>query len=212
MDPTPGQRAALCQLSAVPGVVGSMVFAPSGAVAFSEFPPVFDLGGLEQLAAQLSADGYFQEWMAGDQAVLDLQFGDGQVLVRTLEGAWLLVLCTLQVNAQLLSMSLTQVLRRLRLGADPSRVHTGEFPLNAAPPPPPPPAAPSASDRLRALVSAELGDRAGQALEILAGAGTSHQELERAVADVEKLTRLFINKKKAEDLGRRMLGLLELTR
>ncbi len=208
MEPTPGQRAALCQLSAVPGVVGSMVFEPSGALAFSEFPPVFDPGALQQLAARLSADGYFQEWLADDQSVLDLQFGDGRVVVRALEGAWLLVLCTLQVNAQLLAMSLTQVLRRLRLGAEPGRLTTGEFQLPAAPASSPPPGPPEPREALRALVAAELGPQAPQGLELLAAAGPSPAELEGAVAGVEKLTRLFISKKKAEELGRKMRALL----
>lgn len=209
MEPSPGQRAALSQLSAVPGVVGSMVFDAGGAVAFSEFPPVFDQAGLQGLAAGLAADGWFQEWMAGGKAALDLRFGDGHVVVRAMEGAWLLVLCTAQVNAQLLGMSLTQVLRRLRLGAEPGRTLTGELPLVAAPAAPAPPAAPPAAERLRALVAVELGPQAAQALEILGAAGPSRPELERAVADVEKLTRLFISKKKAEELGRKMLGVLE---
>jgi predicted regulator of Ras-like GTPase activity (Roadblock/LC7/MglB family) len=204
------QDAALQQLSAVPGVVGSMVFDPAGAVVASRFPAVFDPDGLRLLAEQLSADGYFQDWVSGEGAALDLRFGDGHVVVRALEGAWLLVLCTLQVNAQLLSMSLTQVLRRLRLGAEPGRGITGEFQLG-----PPPaaaavaPPAPSALERLRALVTVELGPQAPQALEILAAAGASKKELEKAVADVEKLTRMFISKKKAEELGRKMAGVLE---
>jgi hypothetical protein len=209
MEPTPGQRAALSQLAAVPGVVGSMVFDGSGSVTFSEFPPVFDPPGLRELAARLCTDGYFQEWMAGDQAVMDLQYGDGHVVVRALEGAWLLVLCTLQVNAQLLSMSLTQVLRRLRLGAEPGRGITGEFQLGPPPAAAVAPPAPSALERLRALVTVELGPQAPQALEILAAAGASKKELEKAVADVEKLTRMFISKKKAEELGRKMAGVLE---
>lgn len=207
VQPTPIQSAALSQLAAVPGVVGSVMFDASGAVTLSEFPPAFDASGLRDVAARLADDAFFQEWLAGDQAVMDLRFGDGHVVVRALERAWLLVLCTTQVNAQLLSMSLTQVLRRLRLGGDPGRV-TGEHPL-AAPPARP---GPSVVDRLRALVSAELGPQAPQALEILAAAGTSPSDLERAVADVEKLTRLFISKKKAEELGRRMLGILEVSR
>jgi len=208
MEPTPGQQAALSQLAAVPGVVGSMVFDAGGAVAFAAFPPLFDEGGLRELAGRLAGDGYFQEWMAGDQAVLDLQLGDGHVVVRALEGAWLLVLCTLQVNAQLLSMSLTQVVRRLRFGAEPGRGITGELPLVAAPPAPAP-SSPPALERLRALVAAELGPQAPQALELLAAAGTSRKDLERAVADIEKMTRMFISKKKAEELGRKMAGVLE---
>jgi predicted regulator of Ras-like GTPase activity (Roadblock/LC7/MglB family) len=208
MEPTPGQRAALAQLAAVPGVVGSMVFDATGAVAFSEFPPVFDPGGLQELASRLAADGYFTEWLAGGKAVLDLRFGDGHVVVRAMDGAWLLVLCTAQVNAQLLGMSLTQVLRRLRLGTEPGRTLTGETPLATARAAPTPPPAPPAIERLRALVSVELGAQAPQALEILGAAGTSRPELERAVADVEQLTRLFISKKKAEELGRKMLGVL----
>jgi predicted regulator of Ras-like GTPase activity (Roadblock/LC7/MglB family) len=211
MEPTPVQRAALAQLAAVPGVVGSMVFDASGGVAFSEFPPLFDPAGLQELAGKLSSDAYFQEWMSGDPATLDLRFGDGHVVVRALERAWLLVLCTVQVNAQLLSMSLTQVLRRLRMGGEAGRGATGEFPL-PAPAAPARPAAPSVADRLRAIVSAELGPQAPQALEILSAAGSSRADLERAVADVEKLTRLFISKKKAEELGRRMLGLLEISK
>jgi len=211
MEPNPVQQAALSQLSAVPGVVGSLVFDASGEVTLSAFPPVFEAAGLKDLAARLAGDAYFQGWMAGDQAILDLRFGDGHVVVRALERAWLLVLCTLQVNGQLLSMSLTQVLRRLRMGAEPGRAIAAELPL-----PPAPSAAAraalSVADRLRALVTAELGPQAPQALEILAKAGTSRKDLERAVTDVEKLTRLFISKKKAEELGRRMLGLLEVSK
>jgi predicted regulator of Ras-like GTPase activity (Roadblock/LC7/MglB family) len=208
MEPTPVQQAALSQLAAVPGVVGSMVFDPAGAVAFSAFPPPFDPSALRELAGRLSSDAFFQEWMAGDRAVLDLRFADGHVVVRALERAWILVLCTVQVNAQLLSMSLTQVLRRLKLGGEVS----GEFPLPAAPAAAPRPPEPTALDRLRAMVQAELGPQAPQALELLAAAGPARKDLERAVADVEKLIRLFISKKKAEELGRRMAGLLEISK
>lgn len=219
MDPTPGQQVALSQLASVPGVVGSLVFDAGGAVAYAEFPPVFDQAGLRSLAGRLAGDGYFQEWMAGEQAALDLQFGDGRVVVRALQGCWLLVLCTAQANAQLLSMSLNQVVRRLRLGAEPGRGITGELPLApaaraAAAPAAAAPAAPApvpALERLRALVSAELGPQAPQALEILAAAGPGKKELEKAAADVERLVRMFISKKKAEELGRKMAGIIEVS-
>ncbi len=196
MSPVPSSEAALQQLAAVPGVVGGLVFDTAGEIVASGFPPVFDPGGLRTLAERLSADGYFQEWMAGDSATLELRYVDGNVLVRTVDRSWLLVLCTAQANAQLLSMSLTQVVRRLR-----------------ASPREPGPAAPAAApastvERLRAVVSAELGAHAAQALEILSAAGPKPKDLAEAAADVEKLTRLFIDKRKADEIGRKMREIL----
>jgi predicted regulator of Ras-like GTPase activity (Roadblock/LC7/MglB family) len=195
----PHRQAALQQLASVPGVVGSMVFEPDGSVAASAFPAVFDPSGLAALAGRLAADGWFQEWTAGEQGALDLRYVDGNVAIRSLEGAWLLVLCTAEANAQLLSMSLTQAVRRLRPGAPPP---IGESPLPGGAAAAPAPA--SAVDRLRAIVRAELGEHATQALEILAAAGTKPKDLLRAAADVEKLTRLFIDRKRADELGRRL--------
>jgi predicted regulator of Ras-like GTPase activity (Roadblock/LC7/MglB family) len=196
MDGTPMQQAALRQLAEVPGVVGSMVFDRSGAVAAAAFPAVFDVTGLGQLASTLAGDGYFQEWMLGEHAALELRYANGHVVIRALGDAWLLVLCTLQTNAQLVAMSLTQVVRRLRIQTP--------APVARAPAPPP-----SRIDRLRAVVTSELGDHAAQALEILAAAGTKADDLLRASAEIEKLVRLFISKKKADELGSRLRGILE---
>lgn len=196
MESTPLEHASLQQLAAVPGVVGSLVFDRSGAVVASAFPPVFDPADLHRLTAQLSADGYFQEWLVGEQAALDLRYVDGHVVLRSLDGSWLLVLCTAQANAQLLSMSVTQVVRRLRTQLP--------RPVPAAPA-----LAPSPLERLRGVVSAELGEHAARALEILAAAGPRPKDLLRATSEIEKLTRLFISKKKAEEIGQMMREILE---
>jgi predicted regulator of Ras-like GTPase activity (Roadblock/LC7/MglB family) len=197
----PAQLAALQQLSEVPGVVGSLVFGAGGDVLASQFPPVFDGAGLDQLARQLAADGYFQEWLSTEDGALELRFGDGTALVRTVDGSWLLVLCTTQANPQLLSMSLTQVVRRLRMA-----------PARRAGPAAAPPAAsaptPSRLDLLRGVVQVELGPQAAQALELLATAGESPKDLRRAADDIEKLTKLFISTKKAGELARKMKDIL----
>jgi predicted regulator of Ras-like GTPase activity (Roadblock/LC7/MglB family) len=198
MESTSSQESALQQLAAVPGVVGSMVFASSGAVVAASFPPVFDPTGLQQLASQLTSDTYFQEWLASEQGALDLRYADGRVLIRSMRGAWLLVLSTAQANSQLLSMSMTQAVRRLRAPA-PARTGTGA---------PPPARASSALDRLRAIANTELGAHAGQALEILAAAGPKPKDLARAAADIEKMTRLFIDKRKAEEIAQMMRDVL----
>lgn len=200
MQTLPAQEAALQQLAQVPGVVGGLVFEASGEVVASQFPPVFDRAGLEQLARQLAGDAYVQEWLSEEDTALDLRFGDGTALVRGMDGSWLLVLCTTQANPQLLSMSLTQVVRRLRMA--PAR-------RLAAPPPAVTPAPPPArSDLLRAVVQAELGPHAPQALEILASAGEEPRALRRAAEDIEKLTKLFISTKKAGEIARKMKDIL----
>jgi predicted regulator of Ras-like GTPase activity (Roadblock/LC7/MglB family) len=196
------QETSLQQLSAVPGVVGSMVFDREGAVVASRFPAVFDTEGLRQLAGQLSADAYFQDWLTGEGAALDLRFADGHVVVRSVGPSWLLVLCTAPTNAQLLTMSLTQVVRRLRLGGGSEGTRgSGSLPLPAK--------APSVLDRLRDIARAELGDHAAQALEILTAAGSTPKDLLKATAEIEKLTRLFISKKKADEIGRRLRQVIE---
>jgi predicted regulator of Ras-like GTPase activity (Roadblock/LC7/MglB family) len=201
MDYLPQQQAALDQLAAIPGVVGVLVFDVAGAIEASAFPAVFDAGGLTQLAARLTSDAYFQEWLAGDRATLSLRFQDGHVTVRALGGAWALVLCAAQTNEQLLSMSLTQLVHRLRKASAAARP--------VEPPAPAPPAAPTALDRLQEIARAELGEHAAKAVELLSAAGPKPKELVRAVADVEKMVRLFISKKKAEDLARRMREVLD---
>jgi predicted regulator of Ras-like GTPase activity (Roadblock/LC7/MglB family) len=190
MDCPPQQQAALDQLAAIPGVAGALVFDAAGAVEVSSFPAVYDTAALARLAIQLTSDAYFQEWLAGDQSALSLRFADGLVAVRSLGGAWALVLCSVQTNEQLLSMSLTQLVRRLRANG-------GARGGQARPPPTP-------RDRLQAIARAELGEHAAQALEILSAAGPAPRDLARAVADVEKMVRMFISKKKAEELARLM--------
>ena len=192
MDYPPQQQAALDQLAAIPGVAGALVFDAAGAVEVSSFPAVYDTAALAQLATQLTSDAYFQEWLGGDQSALSLRFADGHVAVRSLGGAWALVLCSVQTNEQLLSMSLTQLVRRLRANGG---ARVGRAP--ATPPPTP-------RDRLQAIARAELGEHAAQALEILTAAGPAPGDLTRAVADVEKMVRMFISKKKAEELARLM--------
>lgn len=200
MDLTPSQEAALHQLAAIPGVVGGMVFDRAGEVIAAGFPDVFEPGGLKALAVQLAGDAYFAEWLTGERAVLDFRFGDGHVVIKPVDERWLLVLCTPQTNRQLLAMSLTQVVRRLRPDAAPSKTAA-----HSEPPPLPPAAShPGPRDRLRALAAEALGAHAAPALEILAACDDTPPALARAADEVARLTRLFISKKQAEELGRRM--------
>jgi predicted regulator of Ras-like GTPase activity (Roadblock/LC7/MglB family) len=186
----------LQQLGQIPGVVGAAVYGRQGELLASRFPSVFDQPLLEQVARSLAQDAYLEEWLQGPAASLDLRFTEGRVLLRPLSGTWLLVLCTSHVNAQLLNLSLTQVVRRLQLEAE----------RPSSPPVSPPPRTdPIAAlrDQLKEITRDELGPRAAQALELLSRAA-SVGALAEAATEVEQLTRLFVNRKKAEELGRRL--------
>jgi predicted regulator of Ras-like GTPase activity (Roadblock/LC7/MglB family) len=208
MEPQAHQQLALQQLATVPGVVGSLVFGAGGEITAAQFPPVFERAGLDRLTQQLAADGYLQEWLADEEGALDLRYAEALVLVRAVNAARLLVLCTSQVNPQLVAMSLTQVVRKLRAAPAPSPAPPPlpEAPAVAAPPPAAAP--PSTADRLRAVVRVELGPHAPQALELLAAAGDKPRDLRRAADDIEKLTKLFISTKKAGEIARKMNEIL----
>jgi predicted regulator of Ras-like GTPase activity (Roadblock/LC7/MglB family) len=195
----------LQQLGQVPGVVGSLVCGADGSLAASAFPAGFDRGKLEQMAAQLAADIFLPEWMPGAPCWLDLRYRDGRVVVRPVEDSWLLVLCTPQVNIQLLQMSLVQATRRVQRWAP-----------GAGPPPRPAPAAsppmlargparpPGELAELQEIARSGLGDRAAPALELLSRAGPSQADQLRAIGEVEEMTRLFVSRKEAEGIGRRL--------
>jgi len=197
------------QLAAIPGVVGGLILDPAGNVTASAFPQVFSPDGLKTLARQLTGDAFLQEWLAREGATLDLRYADGHVLVRSTGDAWVLLLSSAETNGQLLGMALTQVVRRLKSAPAPQAV-TAAGPAPSAPVAAPSAAvpAPSKGERLAALARTELGAHADKALEILARAGTSQADLAEAAAEIEKLTRLFISKKKAEEIGRRMREVL----
>jgi predicted regulator of Ras-like GTPase activity (Roadblock/LC7/MglB family) len=179
--------APLEQLAAIPGVVGGLLFGPDGEVFASRFPAVFDPAGLAELASRLAADAWLRASAAGEGRALELRYGDGTVMIRSVADAWLLVLCTTQANAQLVSMALTQAVRRLRASVGPT---------------------PSARDRLRAVVQSELGAQAPRALEALAAVTDDPQDLRRAADEIEKVTKLFISVKKAGEIARRMKDVL----
>lgn len=204
--------AVLQQLGQIPGVVGTVIYDREGRVEASRFPALFDRATLDHVATALAQDAYLEEWLQGPTACLDLRFGEGRVVLRGLPGAWLLVLCTAQVNAQLLNLSLTQGLRRLQRSGVRASAPPPAPPSPVAPPPVAPPPAPDPVGTMRAqlvsIAEAELGQFAPQALELFERAG-SLGELASAAAEVEQMTRLFVSRKKADELAQQLRAAFE---
>jgi predicted regulator of Ras-like GTPase activity (Roadblock/LC7/MglB family) len=197
MRPSTDDAAALQALSSVPGVAGGLLFGAAGELLAARLPPTVASAGLERLGQRLAGDAYLREWLSGDAASLELRYGNGIAVLRPAGDAWLLVLCTPQVNSQLLSMSLNQVVHRRQAAPPPAE------------PAPAPRAPPSVAERLRAVVEAELGAHAPQAVEILGAAGEDRKALRRAADDVERLTKLFISTRKAAEIAGKMQLILE---
>lgn len=128
------------QVAAVPGVVGTLVYGPTGEVLSSAFPSLFEADSLRRVAAMLAEDDIVMGKMVGPKGALDLRFAGGRVVVKPVQGGALFVLCTSALNPQLLNLSLTQATRRLekvpgRISAPPPAAASAPAPAVASAPP-----------------------------------------------------------------------------
>ncbi|ABB31072.1 hypothetical protein GeomeDRAFT_1594 [Geobacter metallireducens RCH3] len=96
----------LQQLNAVPGVIGSLVCGRDGDPIACAFPPLFDSAIIEGVTAAVtdSARGVFDA--TGPAELLDFRYGDGRVIIKPLQDAFVLLLCTKKVNLGVLAISL----------------------------------------------------------------------------------------------------------
>lgn len=101
------------QLVTVPEVVGSMVCADSGSLLAQIFPAIFDASMLQKASSAITGGSLWIGPLSGSSGLLDLRYGDGRIIGRTLRGGVLFVLCTKAVNLQLLNISLNVAKNRL---------------------------------------------------------------------------------------------------
>lgn len=96
----------LQQINTVPGVIGSLVCGAAGEVVAHAFPPLFDLSILQGVAATVADPGTGVRNSAGAFDLVDLRYQDGRIVVKPLQEAFLLLLCTKAINLQVLAISL----------------------------------------------------------------------------------------------------------
>lgn len=103
----------LNQLITVPGVVGGMIYDRDGALLSKTFPPLFDDSMLAS-AARVLVDGTTGlETVTGTVGMIDMRFADARIVVRTMAGAHLVLLCAAQTNLQLLNISTSVAVPRI---------------------------------------------------------------------------------------------------
>lgn len=102
----------LQQINTLPGVVGSLATFADGRVAASVFPPIFDEPIIREATGSLAA--IRERLQLGDSLdLLDLRYANGRILVKPLAGGLLLLLCTKEVNLQILAISLNVAMKKL---------------------------------------------------------------------------------------------------
>ncbi|RNC71359.1 MAG: roadblock/LC7 domain-containing protein [Desulfuromonadales bacterium] len=96
----------LQQVNGVQGVIGSLVCGSSGEVLAHAFPPLFDAAIIEGASAVVADRGSGLRQAAGSFDLLDLRYGDGRIIIKPLQEAYLLLLCTRTINVPVLTISL----------------------------------------------------------------------------------------------------------
>lgn len=96
----------LQQINAVPGVIGSLVCRGEGEIIARVFPPLFDSSILQGVASTVADPAGGVRSAAGALDLVDLRYNDGRIVVKPLDEAYLLLLCTKAINIQVLTISL----------------------------------------------------------------------------------------------------------
>lgn len=98
--------AILQQLNAVPGVIGSLVCGRDGSTVACVFPPLFDTAIIEEVSAAVSDLACGARNAAGPAELLDFRYGDGRIIIKPLQDAFVVLLCTKKVNLGVVTISL----------------------------------------------------------------------------------------------------------
>ena len=102
----------LQQINTLPGVVGSLVTLADDRIGASEFPPLFDTAIIDEATGSLAA--LRARLQLNDSLdLLDLRYANGRILVKPCGSGLLLLLCTREVNLQVISISLNVAMKKL---------------------------------------------------------------------------------------------------
>jgi predicted regulator of Ras-like GTPase activity (Roadblock/LC7/MglB family) len=102
----------LRHINSVEGVIGSAVFNETGSVLSHAFPPLIDATALKR-AAELAMECTHGLQIAQTLEVIDLRYAEGRIIIKAFPGAMLCLLCTKNINLQLLIITLNLAVKKL---------------------------------------------------------------------------------------------------
>jgi predicted regulator of Ras-like GTPase activity (Roadblock/LC7/MglB family) len=100
------------QISALDGVIGTSLFNEQGKILAHACPPLLDTNQLCK-AASTVIDCFHGLQIAQTAIALDLRFAEGRMLVRTMPGAFLCILCAKNANFSMVTITLNLALKKL---------------------------------------------------------------------------------------------------
>jgi hypothetical protein len=136
----------------------------------------------------------------GELAEMEWVYASGRVLIRGVGDHLLCLICERSINLQLLSMKIEKVQESILsvLGSQARQPSSEDIQkLKSA---------------MVAVAQELLAEHAEKVVALLISSEDSLTGLERASEQAEKVTRLFINRKKADEMGARMQALLDAYR
>jgi len=99
-------------LNSVEGVIGSALFNENGAVVDHAFPPLIDAGSLKAVAGLVLECTHGLQ-IARSFDTLDLRYVEGRIIIKNFPGALLCLLCTKNINLQVLTITLNLAVKKL---------------------------------------------------------------------------------------------------
>ena len=182
------------ELASLVGVQGAFLFDRQGAINQYSTPMELTLDQGVALARTLSRSLTGLSSLEHSNRVdIELVFNEGRLVLKGLSDGGLCILCDRQVNYSLLNLTLEQGLGSLRTVE--MKADTGETKQTL--------------EDMKVIAQEILGEHAQRVINILDNAGTSREELIKAIEQAEKMTRMFIDKDQAGRMAQRMRELVD---
>ncbi len=102
----------LQQINSVDGVIGCAVFSQNGDVLVHALPALIDAESIKK-AASLTLECSQGLQITQTLDLLDLRYSDGRILFKAFPGAMLFLLCSNNINLQILSITLNLAVKKL---------------------------------------------------------------------------------------------------
>jgi predicted regulator of Ras-like GTPase activity (Roadblock/LC7/MglB family) len=106
-------KSILQQINLLPEVIGSMLVDSIGENIAHEMPPLFDSDTLVEICSLISENTEVLKIVTDEVVMLDFRYQSGRVVIRSINGGYLLLLCSAAVNMPFLNISINVAAKRL---------------------------------------------------------------------------------------------------